>query len=138
MAEHDSKYYYDRYRNKKSEAKRYKGDKEDLEKIHNSLTNDMYDEIGNINGELEALMEDLGASVRHNATFTRETSEFGTKKEKTVTADAHLAVTVRELEEEVQALSRKYNQAVSDRDYYKRKCKEKLEEEGNPSWYYWF
>ena len=83
-------------------------------------------------------MQDLKKAVRHNATFTNRANAFGTEKEKAVTADGNLSISVRELDEEISSLTTKKNQAVSDRDYYKRKCKEKLEEEGKPSWYYWF
>ncbi len=138
MAEHNSKYYYDLYRDKKSKAKQYKNDKEDLQSIKNAMSDNMYDEIGAVNGQLDELTSDLKESVRHNAAFTRHANDLGEKKEKTVTADGQLSVAVRELEEEIQSLTSKYNQAVSDRDYYKRKCQEKLEEEGKPSWYYWF
>ena len=83
-------------------------------------------------------MEDLKKGVRHNSTFTRRANEFSSKKQKTVTADGDLSACIRELDEEISNLTCKKNQAVTDRDYHKRKCKEKLEEEGKPSWYYWF
>lgn len=138
MATYDSAYYYKKYKSKKSAVKTYEDNIGDLQKIKSALTDNLYDEIRNVNNELDALMEDLKKGVRHNSTFTRRANDFGWKKEKAATADGNLLVSVRELEEEINSLTTKKNQAVFDRDFYQNKCKEKLEEEGKPSWYYWF
>lgn len=138
MAGYDSEYYYKKYKTKKSSVKTYENNIKALEKIRNALTDNMYDEIRSVNNELDALMEDLKKSVRHNATFTSRANSFSWQKEKAVTADGCLSVSVNELNEEISSLTAKKNQAISDRDYYQRKCKEKLQEEGKPSWTYWF
>ena len=138
MATYDSKYYYDKYKDKKAAVKTYEKNIGKLQDIKNALTDTMYDEIRNVNNELDALVEDLKKGVRHNSTFTNRANDFSSQKEKAVTADNKLSTTVSELEEEINSLTTKKNRAVTDRDTYKRKCKEKLEEEGKPSWYYWF
>jgi archaellum component FlaC len=98
----------------------------------------MYDEIRNVNNELDALKDDLKKGVRHNSAFTRSANDLMNQKEKAVTADGKLSVCVSELNEEIKSLKTKKSKAETDRDYNKRKCKEKLEEEGKPSWYYIF
>ena len=87
MATYDSKYYYERYKSKKSSVKTYEKNISALQKIRSALTDNLYDEIRNVNNELDALMEDLKKAVRHNATFTNRANAFGTEKEKAVTAD---------------------------------------------------
>ena len=82
MATYDSKYYYEKYKSKKSSVKTYEKNISALQKIRSALTDNMYDEIRNVNNELDALMEDLKKAVRHNATFTNRANAFGTEKRK--------------------------------------------------------
>ena len=50
-----SSYYYNLYKQKKNAVKSYDGDLKDLQKALDNLTDTMYDEIRNINNELEDL-----------------------------------------------------------------------------------
>lgn len=124
-----SSYYYNLYKQKKSAVKSYDGDLKDLQKALDNLTDTMNDEIRAINNELEDLKSDLNKSVRHNSKFTSRANAVTAEKEKTVTADPHLRIAVRELQEEISRINRLRSQAITDRDYYYQKYKDKKEEE---------
>ena len=124
-----SSYYYNLYKQKKSAVKSYDGDLKDLQKALDNLTDTMNDEIRAINNELEDLKSDLNKSVRHNSKFTSRANAVTAEKEKTVTADPHLSIAVRELQEEISRINRLRSQAITDRDYYYQKYKDKKEEE---------
>lgn len=124
-----SSYYYNLYKQKKSAVKSYDGDLKDLQKALDNLTDTMNDEIRAINNELEDLKSDLNKSVRHNSKFTSRANAVTAEKEKTVTADPHLSIAARELQEEISRINRLRSQAITDRDYYYQKYKDKKEEE---------
>lgn len=124
-----SSYYYNLYKQKKNAVKSYDGDLKDLQKALDNLTDTMYDEIRAVNNELDDLKSDLNKAIRHNAKFTSRANAVTSEKEKAVTADPHLSVAVRELEEEISRLSGLRTTAINDRDYYYRKYEEKKEEE---------
>lgn len=124
-----SSYYYNLYKQKKSAVKSYDGDLKDIQKALDNLTDTMNDEIRAINNELEDLKSDLNKSVRHNSKFTSRANAVTAEKEKTVTADPHLSIAVRELQEEISRINRLRSQAITDRDYYYQKYKDKKEEE---------
>ena len=124
-----SSYYYNLYKQKKNEVKSYDGDLKDIQKALDNLTDTMYDEIRNINNELEDLKSDLNKSIRHNSKFTSCANTVTAEKEKTVTADPHLSIAVRELQEEISRINGLRSQAVTDREYYYQKYKDKKEEE---------
>lgn len=124
-----SSYYYNLYKQKKSAVKSYDGDLKDLQKALDNLTDTMNDEIRAINNELEDLKSDLNKSVRHNSKFTSRANAVTAEKEKTVTADPHLSIAVREIQEEISRINRLRSQAITDRDYYYQKYKDKKEEE---------
>lgn len=125
----NSSYYYNLYKQKKNAVKSYEDDIGDLHKALSNLTDTMGDEIRAVNNELEDLKSDLNKAIRHNAKFTSRANAVTSEKEKTVTADPHLSVAVRELEEEISRLNGLKTTAINDRDYYYRKYKEKKEEE---------
>lgn len=125
----NSSYYYNLYKQKKNAVKSYEDDIDDLRKALSNLTDTMGDEIRAVNNELEDLKSDLNKAIRHNAKFTSRANAVTSEKEKTVTADPHLSVAVRELEEEISRLNGLKTTAINDRDYYYRKYKEKKEEE---------
>lgn len=124
-----SSYYYDLYKQKKSAVKSYDGDLKDLQKALDNLTDTMYDEIRAVNNELEDLKSDLNKSIRHNSKFTSRANAVTAEKEKAVTADPHLSVAVRELQEEISRINGLRIQAITDRDHYYQKYKDKKEEE---------
>ena len=124
-----SSYYYNLYKQKKNDVKSYEGDLKDIQKALDNLTDTMNDEIRAINNELEDLKSDLNKSVRHNSTFTSRANTVTTEKEKTVTADSHLSIAIRELQEEISRLNSLRLQAITDRDDYYQKYKDKKEEE---------
>lgn len=124
-----SSYYYNLYKQKKNAVKSYDNDIGDLRKALSNLTDTMYDEIRNVNNELEDLKSDLNKSIRHNSKFTSRANAVTAEKEKTVTADPHLSIAVRELQEEISRINGLRSQAVTDRDYYYQKYKDKKEEE---------
>lgn len=124
-----SSYYYNLYKQKKSAVKSYDDDIGDLRKALNNLTDTMNDEIRAVNNELGDLKSDLNKSVRHNSKFTSRANAVTAEKEKTVTADPHLSIAVRELQEEISQINGLRSQAITDRDYYYQKYKDKKEEE---------
>lgn len=124
-----SSYYYNLYKQKRNEANKYEDDLRDLRKILNKLTGSMGDEIRAVNNELDDLKEDLKDSVRHNDKFSQSVRSISSEKEKAVTKDRYLRVAVNELEDEISRVTGLKNQAVKDRDYYKRKYEEEKAEE---------
>lgn len=124
-----SSYYYNLYKQKKNAVRSYDGDLKDLRKALDNLTDTMSDEIRAINNELEDLKSDLNKSVRHNSKFTSRANAVTAEKEKTVTADPHLSIAVRELQEEISRINGLRSQAITDRDYYYQKYNDKKEEE---------
>lgn len=124
-----SSYYYNLYKQKKNAVRSYDGDLKDLRKALDNLTDTMGDEIRAINNELEDLKSDLNKSVRHNSKFTSRANAVTAEKEKTVTADPHLSIAVRELQEEISRINGLRSQAITDRDYYYQKYNDKKEEE---------
>ena len=125
----NSTYYNNLYKQKKSAIKSYDGNLKDLRKALTNLTDTMYDEIRAVNGELDDLKSDLAKGIRHNAKFSSQTSSLSSKKEKAVNADPFLSVVIRELQEEIDRVSRLKNQAVQDRDNYYNQYRTKKEEE---------
>ena len=124
-----SSYYYNLYKQKKNAVRSYDGDLKDIRKALDNLTDTMSDEIRAINNELEDLKSDLNKSVRHNSKFTSRANAVTAEKEKTVTADPHLSIAVRELQEEISRINGLRSQAITDRDYYYQKYNDKKEEE---------
>ena len=125
----NSSYYYNLYKQRKSSVKTYDDDLKDLRTAFDKLTDTMGDEIRAINNELEDLKSDLKKCVRHNSKFTSHANAITSKKEKTVTADSHLSIVVRELQDEIYRISQLRNQAINEREYYYQKYKAKKEEE---------
>ena len=124
-----SSYYYNLYKQKKNVVKSYDDDLNDLRKALRNLTDTMNDEIRAINNELEDLKSDLNKSIRHNSKFTSCANAVTEEKEKAVTADPSLSVAIRELEEEIARINGLRSHAITDRDYYYGKYKDKKEEE---------
>lgn len=125
----NSSYYYNVYKQKKNAVKSYDDDLKELKKALDNLTDTMYDEIHAVNNTLEELKNNLNNSVRHNSKFTSRANEVAFEKEKTVTADPNLSIAVRELQEEVSRIKALRSQAVSDRDDFYRRYKNKKDEE---------
>ena len=130
----DSGYYWNLYWKKRKEVESLKDDIKDIEKIRDSLTDDFYDEIRNVNNELDAMKEDMKKAVRHNATFTAQANGLGNEKEKAVTADSLLGTTIQELNEEISRLTTKKKQVEANRDHYYNEYKQKKEEEKQEFW----
>ncbi len=127
-----STYYYNQYKNYKKQAKEYGDNISELQKIYNSVTNDLYGKIQPVNNEIDNLVDDLKKSVRNNGSFDSSTNSLYSKKEKGVTADHYMRTVVSELQDEINELNRKKNDAEDDRDYnynlYKQKQKEERDE----------
>lgn len=130
----DSGYYKDLYQKKRKEVNSLEDDIKDVQKIRDRLNDDFYDEIRNVNNELDALKEDMKKAVRHNSVFTGQANSLGNEKEKAVTADPLLSNAIQELNEEISRLDAKKNQAVIDRDHYKRLYEQKKDEERQEFW----
>ncbi len=114
-----SDYYYDKYQDKKAEASRYKNDIKDLQKVLENLTDYMNDEVLAVNRKLDALKKDLDKSIRYNVTYTMTANDIGNGKEPDVSADGHLSIAIRELEEEIARLTRlKDNAQAASDEYY--------------------
>lgn len=112
--------YYKKYQEEKKKAEGYEKNIKELQSIQNSLTGDMYDEIRNVNNELDELRGDLNQSVRHNAVYDRTADSLREEKEKAVTADGTLKVAVNEIQEEITRLTNLKRMAEQNRDNYYR------------------
>lgn len=119
--------YYDYYKQEKKKVKSYEDDISVLEKIEGNLANDMYDEINNINKEIDNLKADLQKSVRYNDIFTKCKNEL--EEENSVASDSDLSVAVTELQEEISRVKGLKSTAESNRDYYYRMYEQKKAEE---------
>ncbi len=124
-----SSYYYDLYKKYKKLAKEYEDNLDDLRKINNKISDDLYSKIQAVNNEIDNLKEDLVKSVRHNSDFSKTTNSLQSKKEKGVTADSQMRTVSNELGEEIRDLEKKKNDAEDDRDYYYQLYKQKKQEE---------
>lgn len=125
----ESSYYNEQYNRCKSEVKDCEKNIKLLLKVKDRLTNDFYDEQGNVNKELDDLKEDLDKSVRHDAKFSSTASACYTYKEKSTTADSYLNNVVIALENEIATLKRKKETAEQNRDENYKNYKTKKEEE---------
>lgn len=125
----DSKAYYSQYNLYKKQAMEYGKNIEALTKIKDNLVNNMYDEQGDVNKELNDLREDLHKSVRHDPTFSVIASEAASHKEKSVAADAHLNHAVSALENEIASLNSKKITAEQNRDAQYQSYKTAKEQE---------
>lgn len=130
----DSKYYKDRYKQAKKKAEKYEDSISDLNKILSSLTDDMYDEIRNVNNKIDDLKTELLEGVRHNSKFTNSANALLSEKEKATSADLNLQVVIQCLEDEIRALNGKKNQAETDRDSYKTKYDDAKKQERDDFW----
>lgn len=124
-----SSYYYELYKKYKKLAKEYGDNIKDLQKINNTVSDDLYSKIQSVNNELDNLKEDLVKSVRHNSDFSKTTNSLPSKKEKGVSSDNNMRNVTNELSDEISELNRKKNDAEDDRDYYYRRYQEKKQEE---------
>ena len=130
----DSKYYKELYRNKLREAERYDNDIKELKNIRNFLSNELNDEIRDINGRIDELSGTLKKAVRHNSSFNINRDMLTTKKEKAVSADYNMSNAKREINEEIRRLSNKKEAAENDSAYYERMYMIKKEEEKKEFW----
>lgn len=124
-----SDYYYPLYKAKRDEAKAHSKNAAALQKVVDALANDFYDDIRNVNNELDDLVEDLKQAVRHNAVFTREAGNFIGRKEKGTGADRQLSAASGSLQDEIGLIRGKCSRAEADRDNYYRQYEEKKREE---------
>ena len=126
----NSSYYYNQYKKQQNAAKSYGNHANDLQRILNTLTDSMYDEIRYVNNELDDLQEDLHKGVRHNSRFNNIANSFERQKEKGVSADSRLRVVIQELQEEINSLNHKKNQSMQRQqafyqDYRSKKAEER-------------
>lgn len=133
---YSSQDYYNWYLSSKEKVEAYEDHISALQTIYCSLTENMGDEIRNVNEQMDELTDDLIKAIRHNSKFTSRANKL--VKEKSPITDARLSVCVQDLLEEVASLSVQKQQEEWNRDWYKQMCKDKLKEEKKPSWYYWF
>ncbi|MCA1054928.1 hypothetical protein LCM10_08020 [Rossellomorea aquimaris] len=124
-----SSYYYNLYKKNKNKAEDYEDNLKDLGKILDNLHYDLFDEILDVNDRLDRLIDDLTKGVRHNSRFASSANSLANEKEKSVGADRDLSTTQDELEDEIARVRHLKSEAISDKDYYYRKYKEKKAEE---------
>lgn len=125
----NSSYYYNQYKKQQNAARSYGNHKDNLQRILNTLTDSMYDEIRYVNNELDDLQEDLHRSIRHNSRFNNVANSLGRQKELGVTADVRLRVVVQEIQEEINSLNYKRNQSIQRQQDFYQDYRNKKEEE---------
>jgi exonuclease VII large subunit len=116
-----STYYYNLYKQKKSDATTYTNRVSDLNKILTNLSYNLSDEISAVNTKITDLKDDLFKGVRHNSIYTNKASMLNNEKQKSVGADATLSSSESSLQDEINRLNGLKNQAITDRDYYYNK-----------------
>lgn len=124
-----SSYYHNLYRKKKDEVDQYDDDLRDLNRILESMSWDLPAQIMDVNYEFDGLKEDLNKAVRHNTLFTNRANAFENKKEKSVGLDRDMSTSQNAIEDEVARVTNLRSQAISSRDYYYDKYREKKDEE---------
>ncbi len=126
----NSGYWHDLYKQKRDLVIRCEKQIKELNKICNSITDEMWDEIREVNNEIDDLKEDLNKAVRENHRFTSSASSIISEKEKATTADQNLRTSVNELQDELGRLENIKKQAESDRDRFYDKYREEKQNEG--------
>ena len=124
-----SSHYQNLYRKKKNEVDQYDDDLKDLNRILENMAYELPFDIMDVNFGFDGLKEDLNKAVRHNSLFTNRANAFENKKEKSMGLDRNLSSTQNALEDEVARVTNLRSQAISSRDYYYDKYKEKQAEE---------
>lgn len=124
-----SSYYYNLYKQYQKSAEALGRNIKELERIRNALHNDFYDEQRNVNTQLSELKDELGKSVRHDASFDRTREACEVNKEKATNADEFLYKAVTELDQEIAELNRRRSDDEAKRDENYNRYKEKKEEE---------
>ena len=124
-----SSYWYNLYKNRRDLVKKYEKCIAELNKVLSNLQDNLWDEIRNVNNEIDDLKEDLNKAIRHNSKFTSRANSLGSEKEKAASADTALRTTINELDNEISRLNSLKNTAISERDDYYRKYETAKEEE---------
>ena len=124
-----SGYWYNLYKAKRDLVKTYEGQIKELRTILSNLQDNLWDEIRAVNNKIDDLKDDLNKGIRHNSRFTSKANALGTEKEKAVTADTSLRVSVNEVDGEIARLSSLKGTAERERDDYYSKYTTAKEEE---------
>lgn len=124
-----SGYYKQQYKQYKEDAKNYEKYEKELEKIHGNLADDLYDEVKDVNKELDDLKADLKKAVRHNQFFTNKAEDFEDNKECNTSIDAQLSGAEGCISDEIGEVRRKKDNAIRERDRNKELYDDKKDEE---------
>lgn len=124
-----SGYWYNLYKAKRDLVKTYEGQIKELRTILSNLQDNLWDEIRAVNNKIDDLKDDLNKGIRHNSRFTSKANALGTEKEKAVTADGSLRISVDEVDGEIARLSSLKGTAERERDDYYSKYTTAKEEE---------
>lgn len=129
-----SKYYNQKYKQYKEEAKNLGKNETALNKILSNLRDTFDDEVRNVNNEYEDLKSDLKKAVRHDSTFMVAADSLPGKKERKTNSDSKLYSAISSLESELQSVQQKKTTAESNRDTNKQNYDNKKREERDAFW----
>lgn len=130
----NSKYYNQKYKQYKEEAKNLGKNESTLNKILTNLRDTFDDEVRNVNSEYEDLKSDLKKAVRHDSTFTVAADSLPGKKERKTNSDSKLSSAISSLEDELRNVGQKKRTAESNRDTNKQNYDNKKREEREAFW----
>lgn len=130
----NSKYYKQKYKQYKTEAKSLKNNESSLNKILANLRDTFDDEVRNVNNEYEELKSDLKKAVRHDSTFTVAADSLPGKKERRTSSDAKLSSAISSIEDELRDVGQKKRTAESNRDINEQNYNNKKREETEAFW----
>lgn len=115
-----SSYYWQKCREMKDEAKRYKENWRDLEKILKDVEKDFDNNVTDVNKALNQCEEKLEDGVRYLAAFTTaQSSELSGQKEAVPGRDGDMSEVQNSLENEIAALKKKEQDALDEAKRYK-------------------
>lgn len=124
-----SGYYYNLYKQYRSEVSKLQKNISTLTKVRNSISSDFFDEQRSVNNELNNLKEDLKRSARHDNIWDSNASKCELYKEKASSADKSLDSSMESLDAEISSLESKKSTAESNRDQAYRDYERAKEEE---------
>lgn len=130
----NSKYYNQKYKQYKEEAKNLGKNESTLSKVLSNLRDTFDDEVRNVNNEYEDLKSDLKKAIRHDSTFTVAADGLPAKKEKRTSSDSKLSSAITSLENELRSVQQKKKTAETNRDTNKTNYDNKKREEREAFW----
>lgn len=125
-----SSYYWRKCREMKAEAKQYKNNWKELEKIQKDVDGDFDNNVRDVNNALGKCEDKLEDGVRHLASFINaQSTELSGQEEASPDQDRDMSDVKESLENEIDALKKKEQDALDEAERYAELAREAEEEE---------